>query len=212
MGEVFALKYLEMGHFRAQSKKVKKGRVFWNGLNNNPKSSDDFWQKYTQAPEIDGPFLTWLVLGILGYVYISKEPTATYQIQYITKYKQRNINILSKFKKLNSFYFSETRCLYVYLQWHVSLENQKILLSCLSVLTDNETARALKFMSSSRRMISEDSPYEDFRNSMTEVVEGEFPDFFDFSDCKWQKGKDIVRIRLQLLHPIISMSALSTLS
>lgn len=93
----------------------------------------NFWQKYTQAPEIDGPFFTWLVLGILGYVYISKEPTATYQIQYITKYKQRNINILSKFKKLkllNSFYFSETRCLHVYLQWHVSLENQKILLSC----------------------------------------------------------------------------------
>lgn len=112
-GRSICIEVSRNGPFQSSKQKSEKGCVPWNGLNNNPNLSDDFWQKYNQALEIDGPFLTWLVLGILGYVYISKEPTATYQIQYITKYKQRNINILSKFKKLNSFYFSETRCLYV---------------------------------------------------------------------------------------------------
>lgn len=50
-------------------------------------------------------------------------------------------------------------------------------------LTDKDAARWLKFISSSRREMSENLPQEDFRKSTKRVVGGALPAFFDFSDC-----------------------------
>jgi hypothetical protein len=52
-----------------------------------------------------------------------------------------------------------------------------------ALLTDREAARELKFMSSSKRRMSEHPSYEAFKKSINRVVGGTFPAFFDFSDC-----------------------------
>lgn len=51
-------------------------------------------------------------------------------------------------------------------------------------LTERDAARELKFMSSSRRWMSEQPTYEVLKKSTNEVVGGAFPAFFDFSDCR----------------------------
>lgn len=58
------------------------------------------------------------------------------------------------------------------------------------MVTNNEAARKLKFMSSSRRIIFEEYRYELLKNSNKRVVGGAFPAFFDFSDCKHQHKKE----------------------
>jgi len=49
-------------------------------------------------------------------------------------------------------------------------------------LTENEAARALKFISSSSSSTSRLPLYSFLKNSATTVVEGGFPAFFDLSD------------------------------
>lgn len=49
-------------------------------------------------------------------------------------------------------------------------------------LTDREAARELKFMSSSKRRMSEYPSYEAFKKLINRVADGAFPAFFDFSD------------------------------
>lgn len=62
----------------------------------------------------------------------------------------------------------------------VSIQDQN--LQKIVSRTVSEAALELKFMSSSKRRISSEPAYEALSNSITRVVDGSFPAFFDFSD------------------------------
>lgn len=57
--------------------------------------------------------------------------------------------------------------------------------------TVSEAARELKFMSPSSRRISSEPLYEVLRNSISRVVDGSFPAFFDFSDWKEESENSV---------------------
>lgn len=58
---------------------------------------------------------------------------------------------------------------------------------------NNEAARKLKFMSSSRIRISKHPGREVFNNSIRRVVGEAWPAFFDFSDCVLTKNYSRMR-------------------